>query len=827
MAERSTQSSGSCWDKRVAYHLTNWLDDHFNILPARSRRAISYLTLCVAAALFALLCTLIVAFDEIAPGFNSVANLTLGSVPTEDIIAREEGSFVSAILTEQERSQVEAQVPTVFYPPDPNVARQQRELAVKILAYIDNVRGDSFATLEQQIADIKAITSLQLNEDEDTINAILQLPEDNWLPVRNDIISVLERVMRKEIREGGLERERDQLPAQVSLHMTPQESQIVTAITADVLRANTFVNPEQSAIDLAAALESVENQQRQFIAGQTVAPANQPIDALSLEALNELGLLAQPSSRNIRILRALLASLLVTLLLGLYVLRFEPQILRSARDLLLIGALFLLALALMRAFGINNIYLMPTAALGIVYVAVSTPNLAIVATVGFAFLCGLLSRSPSLEIVSLIAAGGIGAILTLRNAGRLNNYFIAGAVVGLANAAVVAIFALQVGLEAADIANIGQALLSGLALVPATAFAVMYALTISLNLATPFKLMELSQPSKPLLQRLLREAPGTYQHSLQVANLAEQAADAIGADTQLTHVASLYHDIGKMKDPFFFTENQQHIPNPHDTLNDPYRSAAIIINHATEGDQIAKMYNLPNRIRDFIREHHGTTQVFVFYQKALANAGDENGVDPADFTYPGPIPQSRETAIVMMADSCESAIRAVQPESSKEIAEVVHNIIEGKRNDGQLDASSLTLNDLRKIEDTFTDIFRGLFHPRIDYARAINPVSSGLGETSASRRSDQPRVSAPAEANREAASSNAAPSDDSNRAMRVNGDASPAETTANADSGANAARALDDNEPIFEVPPLPKRNGSKSNNHAKLSPKSEEADAQA
>ena len=678
MAERSTQSSGSCWDKRVAYHLTNWLDDHFNILPARSRRAISYLTLCVAAGLFALLCTLIVAFDEIAPGFNSVANLTLGSVPTEDIIAREEGSFVSAILTEQERAQVEAQVPTVFYPPDPNVARQQRELTVKILAYIDNVRGDSFATLEQQIADIKAITSLQLNEDEDTINAILQLPEDNWLPVRNDIISVLERVMRKEIREGGLERERDQLPAQVSLHMTPQESQIVTAITADVLRANTFVNPEQSAIDLAAALESVENQQRQFIAGQTVAPANQPIDALSLEALNELGLLAQPSNRNIRILRALLASLLVVMLLGLYMARFEPQILRSARDLLLIGALFLLALALMRAFGINNIYLMPAAALGIVYVAVSTPNLAIVATVGFAFLCGLLSRSPSLEIVSLIAAGGIGAILTLRNAGRLNNYFIAGAVVGLANAAVVAIFALQVGLEAADIANIGQALLSGLALVPTTAFAVMYALTISLNLATPFKLMELSQPSKPLLQRLLREAPGTYQHSLQVANLAEQAADAIGADTQLTHVASLYHDIGKMKDPFFFTENQQHIPNPHDTLKDPYRSAAIIINHATEGDQIAKMYNLPNRIRDFIREHHGTTQVFVFYRKALADSGDENGVDPADFTYPGPIPQSRETAIVMMADSCESAIRAVQPESNKEIAEVVHNIIRGK-----------------------------------------------------------------------------------------------------------------------------------------------------
>ena len=797
-------SSGSNWVRRVVYHLSDWLDERFHIAPAASREALRYIILGLALLLFALLCTLIVAFDEIAPGFNSVANLNLGSVPTEDIIAREEGSFVSAILTEQERAQTLAQVPTVYFPPDPNVARQQRELAVAILAYIDNVRGDSYAKLEQQVADIQAITSLQLMDNEDAILSILQLPEDNWLQVRSDIVSVLERVMRKEIRESGLQREREQLPAQVSLHMTPQESQIVTVITADILRANTFENPEQTALDRAAALDGVADQQRQFIAGQTVAPANQPIDALSYEALNELGLLAQPGNRAIRILRALLASGLVALLLGLYMLRFEPQVLGGARDLLLIGALFLLALALMRAFGVNNIYLMPAAALGIVYVAISTPNLAIVATIGFAFLCGLLSRSPSLEIVSLIAAGGIGAILSLRNAGRLNNYFIAGAAVGLANAAVVAIFALQVGLEAVDVNHIAQAFFSGIVLVPTVAFAVMYALTISLNLATPFKLMDLSQPSKPLLQRLLREAPGTYQHSLQVANLAEQAADAIGANTQLTHVASLYHDIGKMAQPFFFTENQQHIHNPHDTLDDPHRSAAIIISHVTEGDRIARKYNLPTRIRQFIREHHGTTRVFVFYQRALAAAGDENGIDPADFAYPGPIPQSRETAIVMMADSCESAIRAVQPESNQEIAEVVHKIIEGKRNSGQLDASSLTLNDLRKIEDTFIDIFRGLFHPRIDYARAAQPASNRQ-EAPAPPPAAEPPATAPA-----------APP----------GDETPA-APLRAPGAANAQHDIDPDDTLYEVPPLPKRNGSKSRQSRESQAQPEIADSPA
>ena len=731
------------------------------------------------------------------------------------------GSFFSEILTEQERQDVLSALPPVFNPPDPNVARQQRDLTEKILVYIDNVRADPYASLETQIEDIKAITSLQLNEDVNTITAILQLPEDKWQLVRNEIILVLERVMRESIRDIDLQVIRDQLPTQVSLRLTPQESQIVTVITSDVIRVNQYENPEQTAIDQAEALNRVEDQQRQFIAGQIVAPANQPIDALSFEALQELGLLTQTSNRGAHIVRALLASTLVVVLLGMYIGRFEPHLVHADRsNLLLIAVLFLVALGAMRVFGISNIYLMPAAALGVVYVAISSPNLAIVASIGFAFLGGLLSRSPSLEIATLIAAGNVGAILTLRNAGRLNSYFFAGLFVGLANAAVVAIFALQVGFVAGDVTNMLQALFSGILIVPTASFAVMYVLTIMLNLATPFKLLDLSQPSKPLLQRLLREAPGTYQHSLQVANLAEQAAEAIGADTQMTHVASLYHDIGKMSNPFFFTENQQHIPNPHDALDDPYRSADIIIGHVIEGDQIAKKYNLPNRIREFIREHHGTTQVYVFYQRALAASGDENGVDPADFSYPGPIPQSRETAIMMMADSCESAIRAVKPESSQGIAELVHKIIEDKRNSGQLDASNLTLNELQKIEDTFVDIFRGLFHPRIDYAKAVQaptrPVREPSGATNGSPNSVDPgagkRIPAADKMGNGALKIAETEAKAADRTTSAPMTASNSETAkpAAASETENRTELRDESEPLFEVPPLPKRNGHKT-----------------
>ncbi len=802
---------------------TGLLEERFGIEPQRGQRAIGFLLIVSVAVAFALCCTVIVGFDDIFQGLNSTARLTISFVPSEDIIAREEGSFVSEILTEQEQEQAVQQVPAVFEAPDPNVARQQRELTEKILVFIDNVRGDSHASLEQKIDDINEITSLILDGDQETVVAILQLPDYSWSLVRGEIISVLERVMRDRIRDTDLQNVREQLPTQVSLRLSTLESQIVTVITGDVIRANTFENPEQTALDREEALNNVELQQRHFIAGQIVAPANQPIDNLSYEALQELGLLLQTSNRGSRIVRALLASTLVTVMIGLYVSRFEAHLIYSdSKTLLLLGILFLIALSALRSFGSSNIYLAPAAALGILFVSISRPNLAIIASVGFAFLGSLLGRSPSLEIASLIAAGNIAAILTLRNAGRLNNYFFSGSVVGVTNAAVVAIFALLIGAEALNLNNLLLAFFNGLLVVPTTSFAAMYALTILLNLPTPFKLMDLSQPSKPLLQRLLREAPGTYQHSLQVANLAEQAATAVSADAQLIHVAALYHDIGKMHQPFFYTENQQHIHNPHDSLDDPYRSADIIIDHVVEGDRMAKNYKLPNRIRDFIREHHGTTQVYVFYQRALDAADDKDDVDPAEFSYPGPIPQSRETAIMMMADSCESAIRAVKPESNQEITALVHRIIEGKRNSGQLDSSDLTLNDLRVIEETFIDIFKGLFHPRIDYAKAVkprsnspiimpNPVAPSATEgVTAMKLPGQMAVDAqPSLEAKEEKSTENRPVVKTVVGPNAAGPRLSPQPGANAQSNP-IPTIMDDNEPIVEVPPLPKRNGTRT-----------------
>jgi putative nucleotidyltransferase with HDIG domain len=235
-----------------------------------------------------------------------------------------------------------------------------------------------------------------------------------------------------------------------------------------------------------------------------------------------------------------------------------------------------------------------------------------------------------------------------------------------------------------------------------------------LNLPNGIKLIELSQPGRPLLQRLLREAPGTYQHSLQVANLAELAAARIGANSALVRVGALYHDIGKLAAPLFFVENQAEGVNPHEQLS-PLDSARIIIGHVTEGEKLGRKHHLPTVLIDYILQHHGTTRVMYFYCKAVEQAGEEGKVNVAAFTYPGPRPQSREAAVLMLADASESIIRSKRTRDKDEIANTVQEIIQSRLNGGQLDDSGLTVSDLKVIQEVFVSSLQGVFHPRINY----------------------------------------------------------------------------------------------------------------
>jgi putative nucleotidyltransferase with HDIG domain len=233
------------------------------------------------------------------------------------------------------------------------------------------------------------------------------------------------------------------------------------------------------------------------------------------------------------------------------------------------------------------------------------------------------------------------------------------------------------------------------------------------NVITPMKLIELSNPNQPLLKKLLVEAPGTYHHSVVVGNLAEAAAEAVGGNSLLSRVGAYYHDVGKTKRPYFFIENQMGIENPHDKTS-PTLSTLIITSHVRDGAEMAREHKLPEPVVNFIREHHGTTLVSYFYNRA-AEADRSEEVVEADFRYEGPKPGSKETAIVMLADSVEAAVRAMDKPAPARIEQAVKKIIGDRLADHQLDRCDLTLRDLDTIAVTFTRVLSGMFHPRIDY----------------------------------------------------------------------------------------------------------------
>jgi putative nucleotidyltransferase with HDIG domain len=246
--------------------------------------------------------------------------------------------------------------------------------------------------------------------------------------------------------------------------------------------------------------------------------------------------------------------------------------------------------------------------------------------------------------------------------------------------------------------------------------------------------MELAHPNHPLLRKLIREAPGTYYHSVSVGNLAESAAEAIGADALLLRVASYYHDIGKTIRPYFFTDNQSDRENVHNDL-DPKTSAEIICEHVIEGAKMARAARLPRQVIEFIPAHHGTSVIKHFYQIALQQ---QDAVNEEDFRYPGPKPSTREQAIMMLADSVEATVRSKAQHGKivsardgsqngngrgqggqQTLEELVNSIIDERIRSGQLDQSSLTLHDVARIRQAFVNTLQGIYHPRVDYAPQV------------------------------------------------------------------------------------------------------------
>jgi putative nucleotidyltransferase with HDIG domain len=635
-----------------------------------------------------------------------------GDVSDSDIRAPREITYVSQILTEEAKDRAAAAVRDIYDPPDARVARQQVTKARQILDYMDSVRQDSYASPEQQRQWIEAIPDLSLSTA--IIDQILSLSEENWQAVQAEAISVVDEAMSEEIQESQLDQAKRRVSTLVGLALSEVQAVIVRELARDLIKPNSFYNAEKTDEAKLLARESVQPVSRTIAEGEIILREGDIVTSLDVEALSALGL-RQAEIEWQGVVSTIILVLLTTIILGLYLVRFRSEYwVRWPRLLLLLLllVLFILTAKLMVSDQATRSYLLPTAALSMLLTVLLGPQLAITVTVLFSVIVGFMAGG-SLELATYALVGGLIASLSLSRVEKLNAFFWAGIYVALANLAVILAF----HLPKQDYDTVQLLTLAGFSLVngglsASITLAGFYLLGTLFDITTSLQLMELARPTHPLLRQLLLKAPGTYHHSILVSNMAEEAAGRIGADALLARVGAYYHDIGKTVRPYFFVDNQVERANVHERL-DPRTSAQIIISHVTDGLDLAKKYRLPSRVRDFIAQHHGTSLAIYFYRQALEREGDE--VNEEDFRYPGPKPQTKETAIIMLADNCEAAVRGERPESLEGIEELIRKIIGSKMLGGQLDECDLTLHDLDEVRGAFISILQGVFHPRIKY----------------------------------------------------------------------------------------------------------------
>lgn len=664
--------------------------------------------------------------------------LNVGDVSTKDITAPRTVTFVSDILTAQARKDAEENVSDVFLPADPTISRAQVQNLRYTFQFITTVRGDEYSTLPQKINDINSIALTRF--DESTISQMLELSSDDWSKLQEESLRVLESVMQNSIRETQLISEIENIPAMINYYINQNIANLVTVFVSRFVTANSLYSEELTMKNREEASAAVQPRERTFVINQTVVQRGQVINDLSYEALDKLGLVTSRSGYG-----KYVSVLCILLGLSGFFLVFSTMG-NMGRDMgfkawLLVAVLFLIFLTAGRLTTPNHTimpYIFPLQALGLTVTVLFGKMPAVVVSVIAGILLPYDFTAAAPYMVYYIATS-IAALIILGRGRQIVDFLIAGGVSGLIGIPIIVAF--QFTNSAASPDTLGLLTLAGASIVSglfssALALIFQYVLSGPVGVTTPIQLMELLRPESPLLQHLLQTAPGTYQHSLQVANLAEQAARDIGADPLLTRAGAMYHDVGKTLNPSFFVENQVsgHL-DTHEEMS-PKESAAIIIRHVSDGVDLARKNHLPDTIIDFIRQHHGTNQTRYQLSQAVKELGEEN-VDPADFTYQGPKPQFKEAALVMLADSTEARARAERPTNDEEICALVKSVFSTYNSSEQLDDTPLTLHDLTIARESFERVLRNIYHPRVKYPNANeNDQKKGGRKRSSGKKSE-------------------------------------------------------------------------------------------
>lgn len=644
-------------------------------------------------------------------------NTVKNGISQKDIYAQKTLTVIDTRRTELLKKEAAGKVEPILTPTEDNFVRINFN---NLQNSIENIRFENIPDAQKR-EKLEVFFDLPNSRKDFVLDFLLKADDDSLNETFAKASQTLEKVLEVGITESDFaDNDVERIIKQNLVRdISKRQISIITAILEQVIVPNLVVDEFATNIARQNAQSTVKPYEMKFQKGDLIVYKGEPVTKLKRDALRQAGYNVYELNFQGLVAMFIIVALGTLIYLG-YMRFFEKQFLEP-RYLSVSASLSTLVviIAMLLPSGTSP-YILPIPAYVFVLAIFTSPRIAFVAgtvlltilTLGFQYNSSFLCTFILLTMISTIA------ISKIRYSKRMDllkvGFFVSVAGVLIA----ISIFLLEKCLIDVSsyliLKNITFLLINGV-LSSIIVLGTLPILESTFKIITPYGLSELGDANQPLLRRLQFDAPGTYHHSLMVANLCEAAAEAIGANPVLARVGSLYHDIGKLKRPLFFVENQSYfkIENPHNNFT-PRISKMIITAHPKDGLELAKEYSLPQVIQNFIIQHHGQGLASYFYNQALKEEGAEN-VKEEQFRYPGPKPNTKETAILMLADAVESAVRSMDNPTQEEMEAVIDKIIMDRITDGQLSDSPLTLLDIKTIAATFVRILRGMKHNRIKY----------------------------------------------------------------------------------------------------------------
>lgn len=634
----------------------------------------------------------------------------VGQVSDRDIVSPRTVSYVDAAKTKKLEEEVLNSIANV-YDLDNSVMANADESVTTIFSISHQVLTDT-ASLSGDEKLNKLTQQQPVALPNAVLAGIIQLNEAELTNAQEQIKNLLHKYFQRGIRDDDIDLARKHIVIETEdLGLGKNPETVVAGIAQQLLKPNFILNVRETDKRKQAALASIEPVRETLKKGQVLVRSGDVITTGQIEVMEELGLY-KGQAGEIRIFGLSIFILLVMLLVLGYLYKFSYEVYNNDLQLSLIGLIILLAVLLGKAAHYYSDFVAPIAAGALLASILIDSRTGLLAGLASTMLFGVIV-DQDWQAVSVALIGSMVGVYSVSKMTHGYSLTQTGVWIALANFLVIIATGFMQQIDVIQVLLQGIMGALGGVLSAVVTIGLLPYLEHTFNITTTIKLLDLAKPNHPLLQRLLLDAPGTYHHSVLVGNLAETAAGSIGVDPVIVRVGAYYHDIGKIKRPYFFIENQTANDNPHEKIA-PSLSTLIVTSHIKDGIDLCREYKMPQVITNIVQQHHGTTLVSYFYHRAAENEHGECIIE-ADFRYEGPRPQTKEAAIIMLADACEAAVRSIAKPNSNRIEAMVRKIIRERLHDGQLDDCNLTLKDLNRIGDIFIRVLSSMFHTRIEY----------------------------------------------------------------------------------------------------------------